>query len=286
MRLARHLGGEIVGVDSMQVYRGMDIGTAKPSVADRRHVPHHCIDIADPSEDYSVAEFQMAGRDALADIARRGSTAIIAGGTGLHFRSLVDPLDFPPTDEALRARLEDEEPATLRRRLLEIDPDAGAHVDLPNPRRVMRAVEVHAITGQTPSERASSERARMVQDYVAEIPCVGIGLDPGPALRDRIERRFDAMLAAGLLEEVARLEPVMGRVARQAVGYKEIIDVISGDIDLAGGREAAISATTALAKRQRTFFRRDPRIEWLPSDVDGATAFTMACAIIEGSAEG
>jgi tRNA dimethylallyltransferase len=286
MRIARHFGGEIVSVDSMQVYRGMDIGTAKPSPADRRAVRHHCVDIADPSHDFSVAEFQAAGRDALGDIEQRGVTAVISGGTGLHFRSLVDPLDFPPTDDELRADLERADPETLRRRLLAIDPRAGDHVDLPNPRRVLRAVEVHAITGQTPTERASSARARMVQDYVAEVPFVGVGLDPGDALRDRIERRFDAMLDAGLVEEVRRLEPVMGRVARQAVGYKEMIDVVSGEIDLAAGRTAAVSATTALAKRQRTYFRRDPRIQWLPPDVDGAMAFTLACAIIERSAEG
>ncbi len=286
MRLAEHLGGEIISVDSMQVYRGMDIGTAKPDLEERRAIRHHCIDIADPTEDFSVAQFQAVGSNALVDIGARRATVVIAGGTGLHFRSLVDPLDFPPTDVVIRRRLEEEAPDVLRSRLLHLDPTAQDHVDLDNPRRVLRALEIHETTGSTPSERAATPSARKVRDYEAEIPFVGIGVDPGAALGDRIVRRFDGMLEAGLLDEVERLKPVMGRVARQAVGYKEMLEVVTGDLSVEEGRQAAISATTALAKRQRTFFRRDPRIEWLPEEIDTADLFDRACAIIDRRREG
>jgi tRNA dimethylallyltransferase len=259
----------------MQVYRGMDIGTAKPSEAERSAVPHHLIDIADPSEDFSVSRFQAAGRAALDSVRDRGRTAVVAGGTGLHFRSV-----FPPTDLAMRGQLEAEDPAELRTRLLAMDPDAAAYVDMANPRRVIRAIEVAQLTGMTPSARAATPEVEAVRAYAASTPFVGIGVDPGGDLRGRIVERFDAMLASGLVAEVEALEPTMGRVARQAVGYKELIEVLHGRATPAEGRAAAISATVALAKRQRTFFRRDPRIQWLDPEMDASAAFARACEII------
>lgn len=266
----------------MQVYRGMDIGTAKADTATRERIAHHLIDLVEPAIDFSVAEFQRRGRLALADLERRGVIAVICGGSGLHLRSLVDPLEFPPTDPSIRARLEARDAADSRRRLLAADPGAGEHVDLDNPRRVVRALEVMEITGLTPSDRSRSPAARAVREYTPLAPFVAVGIDPGERLRPRIEQRFDAMLAGGLLDEVQRLLPRLGRVARQAVGYKELIPVVTGDRSLEEGRAAAIAATAALAKRQRTFFRRDPRIEWISWEDD---ASRRVAAVIDHLAE-
>jgi len=248
----------------MQVYRGMDIGTAKTSPQVRREVPHHMIDVCDPEVDMSVAEFQRAGRRALADLEERGVVPVICGGSGLHFRSLVDPLRFPPNDPDLRAELDGLQPQVVRERLLALDADASRWVDLDNPRRVVRALEIALLTGRTPSVRAQSREATAVRNYVSQIDFVAIGLDPGPELPDRVETRFDGMLGEGLLGEVETLRPRLGRLASQAVGYRQLIPVADGDIDLEAGRSDAITATRSLAKRQRTFFRRDPRIVWLP----------------------
>ena len=286
MRLARELGGEIVGVDSMQVYRGMDIGTAKPDAETRAAVPHHLIDLADPAQDYSVAQFQTAGRAVLGRLAERSVAAVITGGTGLHFRALVDPLEFPPTDLELRSVLEQEDPVLLVGRLLAVDPRAGDHLDLANPRRVLRAIEIYRLTGRTPSMRAIDPAAVAVAAYRPLIPFVGLGIDPGAGRCSRIVRRFDVMLERGLVDEVRSLSPHMGRAARQAVGYKELLPVLAGDVSLADGRQAAISATAALAKRQRTFFGRDPRIAWLDPTLDGDALFSAALTMIESSGQG
>jgi tRNA dimethylallyltransferase len=259
--LADELEADLLSVDSMQIYRGMDIGTAKPLGGVR--VRYHLIDLAEPSEEYSVAEFQEAGRDVLAALSAANRRAVVVGGSGLHFRALVDPLTFPPTDPGLRRRLETVEPVDLVAQLLAVDPEAGAVVDLGNPRRVLRAVEIHALTGATPSQRADLPSAEAVRDYVPKHEFVGVGVDPGDGLRARVERRFDAMLAGGLLEEVAGLAIRLGPTARGAVGYKELLPVAVGEEELGIARDRAIAATMALAKRQRTFFRRDPRIRWL-----------------------
>lgn len=281
MELATELDGELLSVDSMQVYRGMDIGTAKPTPEQRAAIPHHLIDIADPADDFSVAEFQTAGRRALDEVLARGKTPVIVGGTGLHFRAIVDPLEFPPTDPEVRAALEAEDQETLRRRLLVADPAAASVVDLDNPRRVTRALEILELTGLTPFARTMSAAAAAVREYRPLVPFVGIGVDPGESLRAQIHDRFDGMLAAGLLAEVESLAPRLGRVARQAVGYKEMLEVIAGAATVTEGRDAAIAATTALAKRQRTFFRRDPRISWLDTEPGGAPLLALAHAIIE-----
>ena len=264
MSLASRLDAEIVSVDSMQVYRGMDIGTAKPTAADRAAVPHHLVDVADPRDPYSVAEFQKAGRAALESIAASGRTAIVCGGSGLHFRALVDPLDFPPTDSDLRASLEVRDHESLIDELLEADPEAGRNVDLANPRRVMRAVEVHRLTGATPSERADSDAARAVKQYRSDIDVFALGVDPEDGLAGRVDRRLQAMFADGFVDEVRRLASWLGPTASLAVGYREVLEVVEGRRSEAEALSAAKRATVALAKRQRTFFRRDPRIRWLP----------------------
>lgn len=281
MSLAERLDAEILSVDSMQVYRGMDIGTAKAGAEMCERVRHHLIDLVDPEASFSVAEFQSAGRAVLESLEAQGRTAVIVGGSGLHFRSLVDPMAFPPTDEALRAELEAEGHDVLVGELLAVDPDAARFVDLANPRRVLRAVEIYRLVGEVPSARAGSEQAYALRAYRAERPFVAVGLDPGERLEDRVRARFDAMLDAGLLDEVATLADRLGATARQGVGYKQMLRVVRGGESLASGRDAAIRATLALAKRQRTFFRRDPRIRWLPWHDEPEQRLSEASSVLE-----
>lgn len=271
----------IVSVDSMQVYRGMDIGTAKPDAAARARFGYHLIDLVDPEEELTVAEYQRHGDVVLDRSPER--PVILAGGSGLHLRALVDPLEFPPTDDELRAFLEELSPRQLIDELLEADPEAGDVVDLANPRRVLRAVEVYRLTGATPTSRAGADAAVAVREYAPARPFVGIGVDPGPDLPERIERRFDAMLDKGLLDEVASLAGRLSRTARQAVGYQQLLPVVGGETSLGDARAQAIQATTALAKRQRTFFRRDPRITWVPWHHDPARRVASAWSQIEGT---
>jgi tRNA dimethylallyltransferase len=279
--LAQAMGGEILSVDSMQVYRGMDIGTAKPPASVQELVSHHLIDLVDPSESYSVAEFQAEGTSIIDRLDDAGIRPIIAGGSGLHFRALVDPLSFPPTDPRLRSELEAIDPADLEEALLAADPGAGSHVDLANPRRVLRAVEIQRLTGQTPSRRAASAQAQAVKEYRSVRPIRAIGLDPGERLRARVTERFDAMLAAGLVDEVERLAPMLGVTASQAVGYKELLPAVAGEVSLDQARTAAIGATLALAKRQRTFFCRDPRIRWIPWHDDPGERVAAVRTVLE-----
>lgn len=264
MRLALAWDAEILSVDSMQVYRGMDIGTAKPTPAERAVVPHHMIDVADPSDEYDVATFQSAARDAIASVRERGRPVLIVGGSGLHLRVTVDPYTFGGHDPAVRADLEAAPVDELVVRLLEVDPLAGETVDLANPRRVIRALEIHAVDGVTPTERARAPERRAVEAYEPLIPFTAIGVDPGDELADRARTRVDEMLVDGLLDEVAELAPNLGRTAAQAVGYKELLPVVLGEADLWDGQEEVVRNTVALARRQRTYFRRDPRITWLP----------------------
>jgi tRNA dimethylallyltransferase len=265
MEIARRVGAVIVSVDSMQVYRGMDVGTAKPSAAERNEILHEMIDVAEPELDFTVQMFQRMARER---IEAHDRPVIIVGGSGLHFRSVVDPMTFAPNDPRVRAEIEALDPTEAVRRLLEIDPDAGAQVDLKNPRRVVRSLEVARLTGLGPSERAATVEAEAVRDYRAAREFVGIGLDPGDLLIDRIDRRVDQMMTAGLMDEVETLVPRLGRNASRAVGYAELLEVIAGRSTLAEAVEAIASNTLSLARRQRTWFRRDPRIDWLEPDVD------------------
>lgn len=260
----------------MQVYRGMDIGTAKASPAERAEVPHHMLDLVDPADEYSVAEFQREGRRVVEEIVGRGRRPVIVGGSGLHFRALVDPLAFPPTDPLVRSRLEALPHAAARDELLAADPDAATHLDLDNPRRVIRALEVLELTGETPSRRAASPQAAAVAHYLAEVPFQAVGLDPGDGLGERIRRRMDAMVGAGFLAEVEGLAGRLGPTASQAVGYRQLLEVVRGDVGLEEARAAAVTATEAMASRQRTYFRRDPRIRWLAWSDDPAARFEAA----------
>ena len=281
MALARRFGAEIVSVDSMQVYRGMDIGTAKPTPQDRAAVPHHLIDIADPASPFSVAEFQRKGRSVLEDAVARGRPVLIVGGSGLHFRALVDPLDFPPSSPPVRKEMEALDNAEAVSRLIAADASAGDHVDLANPRRVSRALEVFALSGETPSSRAATPAAAAVREYRGLWPVVGIGVDPGGSLPGRIRQRFAAMLAAGLFDEVLALAPRLGLTAAQGVGYRELLAVVRGDWTLEFATRRAIEATTSLARRQRTFHRRDPRIRWLEWEDDEAAPVAQAATALE-----
>ena len=268
LRLAEELGAEIISVDSMQVYRGMDIGTAKPTVAEQARIPHHMIDLVGPEVRYSVAEFQKEGRRVLQDLRERRTTALIVGGSGLHFRALVDPLDFPPHDPVVRARIETMGIEASRKRLLEIDRDAAQLIDLANPRRVQRALEVYELTGLSPSAKAARPDAQAVADYQADIPFSAVGLDPGPELTQRVDVRLQEMLSAGFLDELVRLQGSLGPTASGAVGYRQLLPAVRQEITIEQGVNEARRATMGLAKRQRTFFRRDPRIEWVPWSSD------------------
>jgi tRNA dimethylallyltransferase len=268
LSLAEELGAEVVSVDSMQVYRGMDIGTAKPTVAERARVPHHMIDLVDPEVRFSVAEFQKEGRRVLKDCSDRGVTALIVGGSGLHFRALVDPLDFPPHDPDVRAHIEATGNEAARARLLEVDATAAQVIDLANPRRVQRALEVYELTGLSPSARAARPEARAVADYRAVTPFTAVGVDPGSELAQRVDDRLQEMLSDGFLDELTRLQGLLGPTASGAVGYRQLLPVVKGDTTMQHGVNQALRATMGLAKRQRTYFRRDPRIEWVPWSSD------------------
>jgi len=259
--MAQRLGAEIISADSMQVYRGMNVGTAKPTLIERRGVAHHLIDVVDPEEEFSVAEYRIMGREAVSS-----STVplIIAGGSGLHFRALVDPMSFAPTDEELRADLDAQSLQEVASQLTALDEAAGHHVDLSNKRRVVRALEIARLTGETPSGRARSAEAEDVRRYVPDLEFTAVGIDPGGALEERIERRLVEMRRGGLIEEVKGLRHRLGRTARSAVGYKEILDHLEGRIELDRAFEAIRQNTRKLAKRQRTWFQRDPRIRWIP----------------------
>ncbi|MDP9143907.1 MAG: tRNA (adenosine(37)-N6)-dimethylallyltransferase MiaA [Actinomycetota bacterium] len=271
IRLAERLKAEIISVDSMQVYRGMDIGTAKPTVLERRGIPHHLIDAAEPEDDFSVAEFRRRGRQVLSESG--APVLIITGGSGLHFRAIVDPMSFAPTDGDLRAQLEKREEDGLVEELLGVDPSARSHVDLANPRRVIRAVEIYQLTGETPSMRAGTALAEDVRRYVPEVGFEAVGIDPDGELEERVDLRLTRMREGGLVDEVRRLAPRLGRTAGNAVGYREIISALGNAMSMDQAFARASTNTKKLARKQRTWFQRDPRIRWIPwiEDLDQRT---------------
>lgn len=280
LQLAQSLGAEIVSVDSMVIYRGMDIGTAKPSRADRERVPHHLLDLADPSEPFSVATYQREGRAALRGIRGRGRLALLTGGSGLYLRALVDDLEFPPTDAAIRAELEREAAAigaqALHRRLAATDPAAAAKIEPENLRRTVRALEVPALTG-----RPFSDFATAWDGYPAgRVRAAGIE-QPRAVLAERIAARVDAMLDRGWIGEVAGLiERGFGPwlTASQAIGYAELARHLNGDLTLEEAVDRTVRRTKNLARRQLAWFRRDPRIRWFPVGEGGAVeAFDPIC---------
>jgi tRNA dimethylallyltransferase len=269
--LARELGGEVVNADSMQLYRGMDIGTAKLPVAERHGIPHHVLDIWDVTQPASVAEYQSLARAAVADIAARGRVPLLVGGSGLYIRAVLEDFAFPGTDPALRARLESElaAGAPLHERLRTLDPVAAAKILPSNGRRIVRALEVIEMTGQP---------------FTASLPSptpfydsVQIAIDRDD-LDDRIAARVDLMWAAGLLDEVRVLEGRGlrdGRTASQALGYQQALAELDGRLTGAQARAETTRATRRFVRRQRSWFRRDPHVTWL----DGASHTLLADAL-------
>lgn len=270
IELARRLSGEIVNADSMQLYRGMDIGTAKPAATERAAVPHHLYDIWDVTEEASVAEYQRIALTAVEQIQARGRCPILVGGSGLYVRAVVDRIDFPGTVPAVRAKLERElatlgAPA-LHQRLSTVDPAAAAAILPGNGRRLVRALEVIQITGRPFSASLPS--------YEPRPDIVQVGLDH-PELDSRIDIRVDRMWEAGFIEEVRALLPLGlrdGRTASRALGYQQVLAYLAGDCTENAARVATAQATRRFARRQRSWFRRDPRVHWVdPSDPLNAT---------------
>lgn len=265
VELALRIGGEIVNADSVQLYRGMDIGSAKPTEAERRGVPHHLIDVLDVGDEANVAVFQAAARAAISEISERGAVPIIVGGSSLYVRAVVDPLDFPGTDPAIRARwaaeLDRIGPEALHAVLADRDPRAATAILASNGRRIVRALEVGELTGGP---------------FVATLPphesiypgLVMIGLEiDRPTLDRRIDDRVDAMWSAGLVEEVRSLSGLAdGPTASRALGYQQVLAAERGELSDEEAREATKVGTRKFARRQDRMFHQDPRVTWLPFD--------------------
>ncbi|MGL3807953.1 tRNA (adenosine(37)-N6)-dimethylallyltransferase MiaA [Paeniglutamicibacter sp. R2-26] len=258
--LARELGGEIVNADALQFYRGMDIGTAKLPVGERGGVPHHMLDIMDVREEASVARFQSEARRAFDEIRSRGAVPILVGGSGLYVRAALDEIDFPPTDAAVRRRLElevgEHGPGPLARRLAEVDPASAArNLD---ERRMIRALEVFEISGK-PFSSFMPERK-----YHAPAVQIGLNVDRG-LLHQRLEMRVAGMQEQGLLEEVRRLDAAglrEGKTASRAIGYAQFLAVLDGTMSEVQAAEKTVIATRQFARRQVTWFNADERVRW------------------------
>lgn len=266
-RLALQLEGEIVSADSMQVYRGMDVGTAKTPTAERL-VPYHCIDLADPGNPYSAALFQRDARRAIEDIRERGATPVVVGGTGLYLRAALDEFRFPPgrIDDNLRLTLErraqTEGAAVLHAELAEADPEAAAQIHPHNVRRVVRALEMLA-TGTSYSDQASGFGSRT--SHYPGTDYIGLTMER-EMLYDRIDARVDAMIDSGLLDEVAQLAErgyADALTAMQAIGYKELLSVLRDGAELSEAIAQIKQSSRRYAKRQLSWFRADPRMRWL-----------------------
>lgn len=268
--VARRLGDvELVTVDSMQVYRGMDISTAKPSVAEQAEVPHHLLDVIDPSEEYTLRRFQLEARAAVADIEARGRRPLLVGGTGLYLRAVVDDLEIPARYPEVRAELDCRvDLAELFAELSVLDPKAAARIEPGNRRRIVRALEVCLGAGRTFSSFGEGLDTYPPTSW----DVVALAVDPA-VLADRIAARYSAQLTNGLLDEVRTLadaQPPMGRTAAQALGYRQLLAHLAGERDLDDAVEAAVAATRRFARRQRSWFRRDPRLTWCDVTPTGA----------------
>lgn len=281
--LAARLGGEIISADSMQVYRGMDVGTAKPA-PDSRRVPYHCLDLADPGAPFSAALYQLAAREAIGACVTRGVVPILCGGTGLYVRAALDPMEFPGGDQtqsATRARYEayaEEHGApALYELLVEHDPESAALIHKNNVRRVIRALEMLEQDTSYSVQHAGFSARESVYD--ARLLCLTMEREQ---LYARIDERVDAMIEAGLVAEVERLLAQGLRhalTAQQAIGYKELVPVIENGADLDEAVAAIKQSTRRYAKRQLTWFRADPRVEWL--DVTELSLAQQADAALE-----
>jgi tRNA dimethylallyltransferase len=274
LRVAEALGAEILSIDSMQVYRGMDVGTAKPTAEQRVRVRHHLLDLVDPSEAFSVAAFQAAAREAADDVRRRGARPLLVGGSGLYLRAVVDRLEFPGTESDVRDDLEEEAAFVgadrMHGRLADMDPVAASKIEPANVRRTVRALEVAAITGRPFSSYASAW-----DDYPADrVRATGVRLTP-EQLSSRAEERVREMLAAGWIEEVETL--VAGGfggwlTSTQAIGYAELARHLAGELGLEDAIRQTVTRTHRLARRQMAWFRRDPRIRWFDTGDGGAAS--------------
>ena len=278
--LAQQLGGEVVNADSMQLYRGMDIGTAKLPADERHGVPHHLLDVWDVTRTATAAAYQGLARGAIDDCLARGVVPILVGGSGLYLRAALDELTFPGTDPELRASLEAEleqnGALALHARLAALDAAAAERMQPTNGRRVVRALEVVLLTGAMPGEMTS---------YDAHYDVTFLGLDRDD-LADRTDARVDRMWAAGLVEEVRQLERRGlrdGVTASRALGYAQVLAMLAGTVDERQAVEATKVATRRFVRRQRAWFRRDPRIHWLEP---GAGLLQSAGAALERLAWG
>jgi len=247
----------------MQVYRGMDIGTAKATGTEQAQVPHHMLDLADPDERFTVARFQAEFERALLGIEQRGHRALLVGGTGLYLQAVIDRLDVPGEWPDVRDELAATGTEGLYQRLEALDPSAAARIEPTNRRRVVRALEVTIGSGRPFSSFGPGIDAYPPTAY----RLVGVWL-PRATLARRIDSRLRAQIDAGFVEEAAALEPRMSETARQALGYKELLDYTAGECSLEEAFETAAKRTRAFSRRQRMWFRRDPRITWLGSDGD------------------
>jgi tRNA dimethylallyltransferase len=284
LQLARALGGEIVNADSMQLYRGMDIGTAKLTVAERAGVPHHLLDIWPVTEAASVSEYQRLARSAIAEIRGRGAVPILVGGSGLYVRAALDKLEFPGTDAEVRARLEAEleqaGAAALHTRLASADPAAAAAILPTNGRRIVRALEVLELSGRPFSAT--------LPQYESVYPAVQIGVGlPRAELDQRVADRVTRMWQLGLVAEVRGLAEAglrEGRTASRALGYAQVLRFLDGACTEQEAAAQTIQATRKFIRRQESWFRRDPRIRWLAGG--GPDTEATALAAIRSAAPG
>ncbi len=284
LALAERLGGEVVNADAMQLYRGMDIGTAKLSVAERRGVAHHQLDVLDVTEEASVAAYQRCSRADIEATRGRGSIPVVVGGSGLYVRAALDELEIPPTDPSVRERLQAELDArgvdALRARLLERDPVAAAAIEPRNGRRIVRALEVVELTGRPFSATMPTRR------HLLPTVMLGLAVDR-PTLDRRIDLRVAGMWRAGLLDEVAGLLAHglrEGRTAVMALGYRQAVDQLDGRLTAEEAQEETARATRRYARRQESWFRADPRIVWLPAaEGSGADLVERALTAVRGA---
>jgi tRNA dimethylallyltransferase len=268
LEVAGLIDGEIINADSMQLYKGMNIGTAKLSVDERNGIPHHLLDILTVEEDASVAQYQTLARAAVDEIRARNKAAIIVGGTGLYIKSIIDEMNFPETDPELRKKLENEAEllgtAELYSRLRLLDPEAATVIEPANTRRIIRALEVIEVTGQPYSANLPSDTSLRYPEALH----IGLAMERS-SLAPRIEARVHRMWQSGLVSEVDTLIEaglLRGSTAQRAIGYAQVIAMRNGEISEGQAIEETIVATRQYVRRQETWFKRDPRIQWIGED--------------------
>ena len=276
MAVAAELGDvDVISVDSMQVYRGMDIGTAKPATEDQGAVRHYCIDLVEPTAEFTVAEFKRAHATALDDIAERARRALLVGGTGLYHRVVIDDFNLPGEWPEVRAGLDHHETNTLYQQLRELDPKATEKIDPENRRRLLRALEVTIGSGQPFSSFGPGA------DHYPDTGVAQVGLRwPRPVITERIEARVHAMIDGGLMAEVAALSDAgFSKTSAQALGYKETLQHLRGEISHDEAVAMIITRTRQFAVRQERWFRRDPRVRWI--DIESDPVAEVAPTVIE-----